>query len=475
MISPHLPAVIVAAGQALTYELSCWAAAHPDSTLAEQETAVLASVRGAQPALLQGVVQTTLRALASQPVRCPQCQHRAAVHDWRSRQVLTSCGPLRWARPWAACTACGQWFGAGDATLGLAPHQQQSAGVAALVTAFGTATAFREAARLLALTTGLALSSESVRRSTEAAGTALADQQDAAVAAYAAGQEAALVDPAPGVLVAETDGVMVRYLDGWHEVKVGVVGGWLATDHAPAPTDQAPAPTDQAPAPTDQAPAPADQAHAKEARGHLRAPSYVAAREESTAFAARFAAEAARRGALTVIGWHGPHQGIAELRLVVVLGDGAKWIWVTAASHFGTVIEIVDYFHACEHLTTVGGLLHGVGSAAATAWAARRKGELWEDGVDVILPQLTAPPGLAAAALDDLRTERGYFTSNAARMQYPAFRAQGLPVGSGAVEGSAKHVIQFRMKRPGARWSSPGGRALLALRAASATTNRLAA
>src|SRR5207302_3002057 len=133
--------------------------------------------------------------------------------------------------------------------------------------------------------------------------------------------------------------------------------------------------------------------------GRLAAPSYVAARAESTAFAQRCGAEVARRGGLAVEGWHGLQQGIAALRLVVVLGDGAQWIWVTVASQFGTVIEIVDFFHACEQLTTVAGLLHGVGSAAAASWAAARRDELLRAGVDVILPQCVAPAGLSDEAL----------------------------------------------------------------------------
>jgi hypothetical protein len=68
-----------------------------------------------------------------------------------------------------------------------------------------------------------------------------------------------------------------------------------------------------------------------------------------------------------------------------------------------------------------------------------------------------------AAAATDLARERGYFAGNAARMAYPAFRAQGLPVGSGAVESAAKHVVQQRLKRAGMRWSETGGQALLAL------------
>ena len=450
MSQPHLPPAIVAASSSLSLALSDYVAAHPDSSVSSLERGVLAAVRTALPALLQAVVQGTLRALVTQPVRCPHCQHRAMVHDWRPRQLLTLCGLLHWQRPWATCTACGQQFGAGDATLEVAPYQQQSAGVSEVVTALGSATSFREAAQLLALTTGLRLSPETVRRETEAVGTALADQQDAAVAAYAAGSEPVVLEPAPGLLVAETDGVMVRFVDDWHEVKVAVVGGWGAAT-APASDGAAPA------------------------LGRLLAASYVAAREDSTAFARRFGAEVARRGGLAVMGWHGPHQGVAELRRVVVLGDGARWIWVTVASQFGTVTEIVDFYHACEHLSTVAGLRHGLGSAAATAWAADRRDELRTAGVDAILPQLGAPPGLAAELLARLRTEQGYFRRNQARMQYPSFRAQGLPIGSGAVESSAKHVIQQRLKRAGMRWSIPGGRALITLRAQQASQICLAA
>jgi hypothetical protein len=443
MTRSALPPAIVAACEALALALSQYAATHPDAALARLEADVLATVRTALPTLLHAVLQTTLRAATTLPVRCPQCQHRASEHDWRRRRVLTTCGLLCWERPWATCLTCGHRFGAGDATLGVGPYQRQSAGVRELATALGSATVFREAGALLAQMAGLALSRETVRRDTEVAGTVLADAQDAAAARDAAGSEPGVVDAAPGVLVAETDGVMVRYQDGWHEVKLGVVGGWQVAVAGP-PDPEAPA-------------------------GHLLAPSYVAAREESASFAQRLGAEVARRGGLAVVGWHGTHQGVAELRPVVLLGDGAKWIWVSVADQFGSVTEIVDFYHACEHLTTVAGLLHGPGSAAAAVWAAARRDELRDDGVDVILPHLSAPDGLSAAALDKLATERGYFRTNQARMQYPAFRAQGLPIGSGAVESSAKHLIQQRLKRAGMRWSDAGSRALIALRAERAS------
>lgn len=439
MSTTHLPEAIVAASTALAVAVSRLSTSHPDCTLATLESGVLAAMRQALPSLLQAALLATQRQLASVPVRCPHCGHAALVQAWRSRQLQTLCGTLRWERPWACCPACGVSFGAGDASLGVAAADRRSSGMTALLVALGGTTAFREAAALLEQTTGLVVSSETVRRVTEAAGGACAEQQDATTAAYTAGKEPPPADTVAGVLVAETDGVMVRYLDGWHEVKVGLVGGW------------------------------------DEGRGRLQQPSYVAAREESGAFAQRFGAEAARRGALTVVGWHGAHAGVAALRPVVVLGDGARWIWEAAAAQFGERTEIIDYFHACEHLTAAAAALHGAGTAAATAWAAARRTELLAQGIEAVLPQLVAHTELSPAAQATLRTERGYFTTNQARMQYPRFRAAGLPIGSGAVESSAKHVVQQRLKRPGARWSDRGGRALLALRAQQASDNGKAA
>ncbi len=95
----------------------------------------------------------------------------------------------------------------------------------------------------------------------------------------------------------------------------------------------------------------------------------------------------------------------------------------------------------------------------AEAWCI----DLLEHGVEPLLAELRSVQPHNIAAADVLRVERGYFTTNAARMDYPTFRAHGLPIGSGAVESAAKHVVQVRMKRSGMRWSRNGGEALLAL------------
>jgi hypothetical protein len=418
--------------------LTHWAHQHHDAPLAEQERAVLSLVQGALPGLLAAVVQLSVTALdpGMHDVRrrCPACDRRTSVQSWRVRQVHSICGVLRLRRPWYHCRRCRHGFSPVDQTLALAPRSQLSAGLTAWVVRLGATTTFREAAAVLAELTGLVVASDTIRAQSEQCGSAVAVADQAAVGRVLATQEpAAPVESAPGTLVVEADGVMVHYLDGWHEVKVGVIGG--AQD------------------------------------GAVRAASYVAAREEAAEFGPRLLSEAARRGALDVIGWEGPLGGrnVAVLRPVHVVGDGAPWIWNLAADHFGTRTEVVDFYHASAHLWEVARALHGTGTPEAAAWADARIGELYKDGIAPVRTALARARAPTEAAAEVLRIERGYFATNAARMDYPTIRTVGLPIGSGAVESSARHVVQHRMKRAGQRWSDHGGRAMLALRACYAS------
>ena len=114
--------------------------------------------------------------------------------------------------------------------------------------------------------------------------------------------------------------------------------------------------------------------------------------------------------------------------------------------------------------------------AAQAAWARPLARRLRDDGLAPVhdaLAAVTAPAGSPAA--DILRRERAFFRANADRMAYPAFKAAGFPIGSGAVESAARHVIQLRMKRPGLRWANPGGRAIAALRSTLRSRRPLAA
>lgn len=135
-----------------------------------------------------------------------------------------------------------------------------------------------------------------------------------------------------------------------------------------------------------------------------------------------------------------------------------------AASFGGERTEIVDWWHAAEHLWDLAKALHGPGTPAADAWAEHAKHVLWRHGPVPLLGLLREAVAPSHDALKVLQRERGYFTANALRMQYPLFRQQWLPVGSGAVESGAKHLVQQRMKRAGMRWSELGARAILHLR-----------
>jgi hypothetical protein len=136
-----------------------------------------------------------------------------------------------------------------------------------------------------------------------------------------------------------------------------------------------------------------------------------------------------------------------------------------AAEHFGDCREIVDWYHASEHVWALARALYGADTEPTRTWAAARLTELHEQGAPALLRAFrqvrpTTPEGRQA-----LRQERGYFRTNQTRMAYPSFVAQGLPIGSGAVESTARHLVQLRLKRPGARWSAAGAQAILTLRA----------
>ena len=428
-----LPDEIVAAAMALAEDLAAWCAEGRDRPLAAHEAAVLGRVRRALPGLLRAVVKRATSGLDPRLQRaraaCPRCGRKARPHQRRGRQVATRCGPLALGLPWRHCGHCRRGWSVAETTLGVPARARVSAGLGLWLARLGAATDFREAAELLGELTGLELGAETVRRHAERAGAALRAAEDAAVARLERTREPAEPPaPAPGALLVEADGAMVRFLDGWHEVKLGLVGGVVG--------------------------------------GELVAPSYVAAREPAEAFGPRLAAEAARRGALEVERWEGgvAGRGLAVLREAVVLGDGAPWIWGLADEHFGARVEVVDYWHAVEHLGAAAAAAFGP-RPAGTAWADARAGELLARGPEPVLAALRAAKASSPEGAEALRLERAYFAKNAERMAYPTLRMDGLPVGSGAVESAADHLVQRRMKRAGMRWSDGGGDALLALRA----------
>ena len=149
---------------------------------------------------------------------------------------------------------------------------------------------------------------------------------------------------------------------------------------------------------------------------------------------------------------------------IVVLGDGAPWIWNLAALHFPWAIEIVDLFHAREHLSELAKVVYGPGSCEESQWAEERIKELDDGNVDAVLSAMRCLQPRTDAAKDEVRKAIGYFQTNAARMRYSHFRRQGLFVGSGVIEAGCKTIAGSRLKQSGMQWTVRGANAIIALR-----------
>jgi len=138
-----------------------------------------------------------------------------------------------------------------------------------------------------------------------------------------------------------------------------------------------------------------------------------------------------------------------------VLGDGAVWIWNQAALHFGESRQLVDWYHAKQHLAEAGRLLKGEGTAAYKRWFKRRETALYQGHAERIAAELVQATPAKPEGADALRREAGYFQHNAKRMAYLEMREEDWLLGSGMVESGAKRY-QARLCGPGMRWSRQG-------------------
>ncbi|MBI3076070.1 MAG: hypothetical protein HYY85_03630 [Deltaproteobacteria bacterium] len=180
----------------------------------------------------------------------------------------------------------------------------------------------------------------------------------------------------------------------------------------------------------------------------------VAIQERHAALAGKLvSAEAVRRGLL-------------RAEQVIVLGDGAPWIWGIADEHFPGAIQIVDLYHAREHLADLAKLVYGPASAAAKDWAAGRREELDAGEVEQVVAAMRRLRPRRTEVREAVRKAVSYFKTNAERMRYARFRSQGLFVGSGVVEAGCKTIVGLRLKQSGMRWTVRGANAILALRCA---------
>jgi hypothetical protein len=179
--------------------------------------------------------------------------------------------------------------------------------------------------------------------------------------------------------------------------------------------------------------------------------TYVGAIETAEQFGHRIYAEAVRRG-------------LRDAREVVVIGDGAPWIWKLAAKHFWGATQIVDLYHALEHLSNAAKAAYGPSNPKTKQWISVHRDDLKNGDIDAALKSLKR---LRPSVFEDKATVRkaiGYFQDNRQRMQYSDFRKRGLFTGSGVVEAGCKTVMGRRLKQSGMRWTVRGANSIIALR-----------
>jgi hypothetical protein len=178
--------------------------------------------------------------------------------------------------------------------------------------------------------------------------------------------------------------------------------------------------------------------------------SYVATRAGIDAMIKQLHAEEIRRG-------------LARAQRVLVVADGAVWIWKAAQDRFPEASQRLDLWHANSYLWAVANELHGAGTGQARRWVKPLLQKLREDKTPAVIAQLKELlPTLNQTQAAKVVSTVDYYTHNLTRMNYLEGSQRHEPVGSGAIESTC-HQLQCRMKRCGQFWSQAGDEALMTL------------
>jgi len=392
--------------------------------------------------LVESVLADRARRPTSWP-RCPQCGACLRSKGFVKRQVISLVGPIRWQRRIGRCPQGCETpqVAPFDDELGLQSHQRTSGELQSLGCALAVFVPFATAATLLSWYSAASISPRALWGWVQAAGQRAMEQLQEQLQAVAQGQlpteEPLAAELAAAPLLMGADGVMVpfrpeggdpRGKTAWHEVKVGVL--------------------------------------ARLGRHRTRTGKVVARLHQRRLVAVFGDIEALQRRLwLAAL-----RQGIRHASQVVWLSDGARGLWRLFEGHFTAYATgILDFYHAVQQLWKgAAAWLDGRTSNARRwfIWARHRLRYGNPDGVLADLADALELEGLPATARDTLTTVYAYLQRHREHINYEAYKALGLPLGSGMVESACKWLIQQRFKGVGMRWSEEGFNHLLHLRLA---------
>lgn len=383
------------------------------------------------------ILAELLRPGSSQEESVPcSCGQRAKYRGMRRRGVLTVVGPVQIDRAYFLCDHCHQGQCPRDAQLDVV-DAAFSPGVRRMMAVVGSESPFEQGRVQLDLLAGLTVTTKAVERHAEAIGSDIAGRGQKEISRVMESPKVPSVPCPARVLYVEMDGTGLPVVPSETEGRVGKVDG--------------------------------ERAHTREAKvgcvftqttinskgrpmRDACSTTYTGAIETAEEFGRRIYAEAYGRGC-------------EAARKIVVIGDGAPWIWNLADEHFPRAIQIVDLFHARQHIWDLSAKLFTTNRSQSRPWAKMMVKKLNRGQVVSLVKDLKTLKPKNPDVAESVRVEAEYFQRNAFRMRYPTFKRQKFFVGSGVVEAACKSILGSRLKRSGMFWTVRGANAIIALRA----------
>lgn len=379
--------------------------------------------------------------------KCPDCGR--ALQDKKRRVVRwidAYCGKVKLARTHGWCPHCEQWVFPADRALGLRADSTASPLVQEMCALLVSKMPAEQAEALSLRVTGRCLSRSTLGREAQRQGDqAIGVRQklvEAPKVAAPAAQATAGLDqpPEPFTLVIQFDAWNIRERDYWGRTKQQRRKDpkfdrwhWVYTATCFRLSHRCKKGRFQ-----------------NKLRAIITERSYVATRGGIEALMKQIYYEARARG-------------LAQAQRVLVLADGAVWIWNLVEDRFKDAVQRLDLWHANSYLWAVANALHGKGSQEARQWVKPLLKQIRNDQVAKVITQLEElQPHLAEAAAQAADETLEYYQNNQKRMKYKDGRKRHEPVGSGAIESTCRQ-LQCRLKRCGQFWSTQGDEALLCL------------
>ena len=385
--------------------------------------------------VLTELLQFPIPAAGQRTVPCA-CGQQALYREVRSKPVLTAVGPVEVSRPYYLCPHCHNGQFPADVELDI-ENTEFSPGVRRMQAVVGQEAPFDHGRQQMKLLAGLEVTTKSVERTAEAIGENIAARQQQEIQRAVQLDLPIVLGEAVPRLYVQMDGT------GIPVVPKETVGRQGKTEGQPSHTREV------------KLGCVFTQTTWDEEGFPIRDPestTYTGAVETAEEFGKRIYLEAWNRGS-------------SRAQKLVVMGDGAEWIWNLADQHFPGAVQIIDLYHARQHLWDLVRRLHPNDEGKQKAWMKVHQQRLLDQGkIEKLVVALRSTVSTNPELVDRIRIEADYFERNAERMRYPQFRRQHLFVGSGVIEAGCKTVIGSRLKQSGMFWTVRGANAIIALR-----------